>query len=279
MVNSNDSATDPRSRMLVSFPAGTPIFAESTKGEEMYIIEDGEVEILKLHGPVERLLSTLGPGDFFGEMSLLESKPRVATARAKTDVRLLPVDASTFDQLLRDNPEITIRLLRRLSQRLRKYEEEEVRASSLAHEVLGGVDRADIPKLAPITLPEPEPAVEDPAQAAAAALYGWLMHEGTGKAFSIPPGASYAIGRFDPVTELSPEIDLGELDTQRSTSRRHARIFEREQRFFLREEIGTSNGTFVGSDRLQTGVERELADGDAVRFGRVDLVFRTAPAS
>ena len=58
------------------------------------------------------------------------------------------------------------------------------------------------------------------------------------------------VGRFDPVTELAPDVDLSELDTGRSTSRRHARISERGGSFFVREEIGTANGTFVGADRL-----------------------------
>lgn len=261
-------ADDARAKLLVSFAPGATVFAEGQRGELMYIIEDGEIEIVKLHGPVERSLSTLGPGDFFGEMSLLEGQPRVATARAKSAVSLLPIDASTFDQLLRDNPEVTIRMMRRLSQRLRRYEEEEARADRLAQEVLGGVDRSDLPNLAPVSL-----TVDQPPPVARA-VSGWLLHLETGKSFAIAAGRDSTVGRYDPVTEQSPDVDLSELDTQRSTSRRHARISERDGHFFVREEIGTANGTFVGADRLQTGIERELADGDAVRFGRVDFQFR-----
>ena len=57
-------------------------------------------------------------------------------------------------------------------------------------------------------------------------------------------------------------------------SRAHARIYHRGRKFFLREEIGTSNGTFLNENRLQTGVPVELVDGDHVRFGLVKLVFR-----
>ena len=45
-------------------------------------------------------------------------------------------------------------------------------------------------------------------------------------------------------------------------------------RFFLFEEVGTANGTWVGAERMANGVERELADGESIRFGRVDCVFR-----
>jgi CRP-like cAMP-binding protein len=257
-----------RARLLVSVPAGKIVFREGERGEEMYIIEDGEIEIVKLHGPVERALSTLGPGDFFGEMSLLEGQPRVATAKAKSDAKLLPIDASTFDQLLRENPEITIRMMRRLSQRLRRYEEEEAKADAVAQQVLGGISRADMPNLAPVSVTSDAPVP------APRAVVGWLLHLETGKSFPVAAGRDSTVGRYDPVTELSPDVDLLELDTQRSTSRRHARISERGGAFYVREEIGTANGTYVGADRLQTGVERELHDGDAVRFGRVDFQFR-----
>jgi CRP-like cAMP-binding protein len=259
---------DSRTRLLVAAPAGKTVFREGERGEEMFIIEDGEVEIVKLHGPVERLLSTLGPGDFFGEMSLLEGQPRLATARAKSDVKLLPIDASTFDQLLRDNPEITIRMMRRLSQRLRRYEEEEAKAGGLAQQVMGGVARVDLPNLQPVALTTDQPAPTPRA------VLGWLLHLESGKSYPVAAARDSTVGRFDPVTELAPDVDLSELDTQRSTSRRHARISERGGTFFVREEIGTANGTFVGAQRLQTGIERELHDGDSVRFGRVDFQFR-----
>jgi hypothetical protein len=268
MVKPAAPSDESRSRLLIEVPAGQEIFQEGRKGEEMFIIEDGEVEIVKLHGPVERLLSTLGPGDFFGEMSLLEGQPRMATARAKSDLKLLPIDASTFDQLLRENPEITIRMMRRLSQRLRRYEEEEAKADGFAQQVMGGIDRSDMPKLTPVALttdappPTPRPVV------------GWLLHLESGKSFPLAAGKDSTVGRFDPVTELAPDVDLSELDTQRSTSRRHARISERDGKFYVREEIGTANGTYVGNERLQTGVEREVHDGEAARFGRVDFQFR-----
>ncbi len=264
MATSTPPSEDPRSRLLVGFAAGQEVFREGEPGAEMYIIEDGEVEIVKQHGATEKRLSRLGPGDFFGEMALLEDRPRSAGARAVTDCRLLPVDASTFDQLLREKPEIAIRMMRRMSNRLRRYEDEEAKAAVLAREIVGGVSRRDLPRLQ---------AVEVSEAGAAAAPAAWLEHA-SGHRFDLATGKDSTIGRFDPVTELAPDVDLSTLDTVRSTSRRHARIVSREGRFFLREEIGTANGTFVGGERLTTGVERELADGQRVRFGRVELTFR-----
>lgn len=269
MVKPPNPSADARSRFLVEFAAGGTIVEEGKAGAEMFIIEDGEVDILRTYAGTEKILSTLGPGDFFGEMSVLENRPRSATARARTACRLLPIDASTLDALLREHPEIAVRMLRKLSGRVRRYEEEEERAVKAARSALGELSRTDVPREAV----EVAGVVAAPPAPAAAAVTARLDHA-SGRSFPLADGVEQVVGRFDPVTETSPEVDLGTVDDQRSTSRRHARIAGRGGRFFLREEVGTANGTWVGAERLAAGVERELADGDTLRFGRVDLVFR-----
>src|SRR3954465_13183697 len=105
------------------YKAGEHIFREGGLGTEMYIINEGKVEILNVVGDEEQVLAVLEKGDFFGEMSVLEDLPRAATARAATDVRLLQINGSTFDQLLQGNPEIAVRMMRKLSRRLRETDE------------------------------------------------------------------------------------------------------------------------------------------------------------
>ena len=80
----------------------------------------------------------------------------------------------------------------------------------------------------------------------------------------------------DPVTGIDPDVDLTPVDTQRSISRRHAKIYRRGDKFFLCEEIGTMNGTFANGTRLETGVPTEIRFGDEVRCGLVNLRFRPA---
>jgi CRP-like cAMP-binding protein len=269
---------DTRQRLLVNFKAGDAVFLEGHPGAEMYIIEDGQVEIVRRRADEERRLMVLEPGDFFGEMSLLEDMPRTATARAVTDCRLLPVDASTFDLMLRDHPEVAIRIMRMLSRRLRQFDEAEQRAHAIAagplnlshttagpHQAVSVVDVvAEVP-----AAPEPAAAAEDRFRPSRA----WLVHPATGGEIAVALSGEQVIGRLDPVTGLVPEIDLTALDTRRSLSRRHARIAARDGRFFVREEIGVANGTFVSGERLAAGREREIADGDAVRLGLVELRF------
>jgi pSer/pThr/pTyr-binding forkhead associated (FHA) protein len=64
---------------------------------------------------------------------------------------------------------------------------------------------------------------------------------------------------------------LGPLDQERTLSRRHAKIVIEGDLAFLREEVGTTNGTYVNGTRLKTGIVRPLNRGDVVRFGSIEL--------
>jgi CRP-like cAMP-binding protein len=239
----------------VEFRAGEYVFREGELGTEMYIVHEGTVEIAKEVGAEAKALAMLEKGDFFGEMAILEDLPRAASAKASTDVKLLMINGSTFDQMLRTNPEIAVRMMRKLSRRLRETDR-------MLREALGQ--------------PGPTPIVEmpSPLQPEPGAAPQRLLHEKSGMEFALAGGPETTIGRRDPVTGIHPDIDLTPVDTQRSISRRHAKIYRRGGKFFVAEEIGTMNGTFVRGTRLETGVPTEMSPGDEVRFGLVQLVFR-----
>ena len=101
----------------VKFRTGETILQEGQPGNVMYLIDDGEVEILSgLTQPV--ILDTLTDGEFFGEMALLTGRPRVATAKAISDVDAWELKKADFDSLLLKYPQLTISLSKVLGQRL-----------------------------------------------------------------------------------------------------------------------------------------------------------------
>lgn len=252
---------DDVTRFVVSGKAGDTIFHEGDRGTEMYIIEKGEIEIVKSYGPATHRLALLEVGDFFGEMSLLEELPRDASANALTDYKLLRIDHSTFDQMVHENPEIAVRMLRKLSRRLRERQEADLRASQIAREVLGDSDRSAASDKEASAEPR---KTEMPPR---------LVHESSGARFELSRVGDTTIGRKDRVTGLTPDIDFTGLDTERTLSRRHARISRAADGYYLREEIGTGNGTFVNGKRVKTGVPVRLEHGDEVQFGLVRTVF------
>jgi CRP/FNR family transcriptional regulator, cyclic AMP receptor protein len=100
------------------FAAGTVLFEEGQPGDDMYIVVTGEVEIRRQVGDSERVLSVLVAGEFFGEMAILNARPRSATAVVRSDARLLVIDGTTFEAMLRARPEIALRMIRTLATRL-----------------------------------------------------------------------------------------------------------------------------------------------------------------
>jgi CRP-like cAMP-binding protein len=105
-------------RFARDFKAGTVLFEEGQPGDYMYVITAGEVEIRRMVGETERVLAVLSPGEFFGEMAILNARPRSATAVVRIDSRLLVIEGKTFEAMLRARPEIALRLIKALAARL-----------------------------------------------------------------------------------------------------------------------------------------------------------------
>jgi CRP/FNR family cyclic AMP-dependent transcriptional regulator len=111
------------SRFGREFRAGEVLFREGERGEEMYVVQSGLVQILKRVGEVERPLATLGRGEFLGEMAILNDKPRTATAVVIEDAKMLVIDGATLEQMISNNTEIAMRLVKKLARRLDSADE------------------------------------------------------------------------------------------------------------------------------------------------------------
>jgi CRP-like cAMP-binding protein len=104
---------------IVEAPAGTVVTQLGEPGDSFFVIVDGTVAVRTPVGAG----SQLQPGDFFGEMSLLDGEPRSATIVATTDLRLLIVDRAHFWRLLDETPDLIRRILTILSRRVRRLEQ------------------------------------------------------------------------------------------------------------------------------------------------------------
>jgi signal transduction histidine kinase/predicted CoA-binding protein len=102
--------------------AGEELFAEGSEGDAAYVIEKGEIEILKASGGKNVLLAVRKSGDVIGEMSLLEAAPRFASGRARTDSVLLEISHKQLDELLNTSPSAARSLLFTITSRWRSTE-------------------------------------------------------------------------------------------------------------------------------------------------------------
>lgn len=109
---------------LVELEPGAVVFREGDSGRELFVLLDGEMEVLK-HSKrkLEARVAVLGPGDWFGEMSILDVMPRSATVRAVAPSRLLRITAHDLDSLyrrdLRSYSLLVLNVAREMSRRLR----------------------------------------------------------------------------------------------------------------------------------------------------------------
>ena len=109
---------EPTPEMTRTYPEDAMIFSESAPGAEMFIIQSGHVAITKVVNGNEVVLAVLGKGDMFGEMALLENKPRSASAIAKTECTLMVVNRHNFNTMVSTQPQLISRLTTTLAERL-----------------------------------------------------------------------------------------------------------------------------------------------------------------
>ncbi|MFO1210937.1 MAG: DUF924 family protein [Amaricoccus sp.] len=135
----------------VNFRAGDVILAEGTAGDTAYLIVSGSVEVTVGEGPRARHLGTLGPGDVFGEMSLIEPGPRSATVRATTAVECRTTSYDEFIASAQSDPAQAAKLTKTLVRRLRQTNERLAKISpdqghriqQWLHVILAGLDEQD----------------------------------------------------------------------------------------------------------------------------------------
>jgi len=244
---------DPVKDSSTHYAAGDVIFRQGELGTEMFIIQEGEVDIVKHINGESHALSHLEKGDFFGEMAVLESVPRTADAIAATDVRALAINGARFDEMLHKNPEVAVRIIRKYSKRLRE-------ANTLLERLVGReVDS--------------EHGALDATRSVPAEVHHRhrLVDLTTGAEFFFSKGDETTIGRADPVTGILPDIDLTSVDANRSVSRRHAKIICSGNQYLMLEEVGTVNGTYVNEQRIPTGTPVAIHNGDAIKIGLIAM--------
>jgi len=108
----------------VKISKGGILFKEGDSGEHVYVIVEGKLKLGTSSGDGrENLLSILGPGEMFGELSLFDPGPRTSAATAVTDAKLLSLSHEKLIPWLLENPDVSLQLLARLAQRLRRTNE------------------------------------------------------------------------------------------------------------------------------------------------------------
>jgi CRP/FNR family transcriptional regulator, cyclic AMP receptor protein len=137
-----DGAQALRSKLTdVELPRGDRLFDEGDAGDRLYVVLEGKIKLTRAASDGrENLLSVLGPGEMFGELSLFDPRPRTASAVAITDARLAALAHADLLSWLTGRPDVALHLLRALAQRLRRAND--VMADLVFTDVPGRVAKA-----------------------------------------------------------------------------------------------------------------------------------------
>lgn len=108
---------------IMTFKAGETIIEEGDEGSWAFVILSGRVRVLKQTGSGEVILTIMETGQVFGEMALIEDRPRSATVKAETDIKLRVINRQQFNELLKENPSTLVPIMKTLFERLRQVSE------------------------------------------------------------------------------------------------------------------------------------------------------------
>jgi hypothetical protein len=256
MARKEDRNFDDLAAFTRTAAAQDVIFSSGDDGADLFVVQEGRVELVD-EGAGQ--LAVIEEGGVFGEWSTFEEQPRDVTARALSAVRLIALDRAALTRVIDEAPEIAAFLLNKLARAVHDRTARAVREAAVS---AAAIRAAEAVRSAPPAAPTRPPS-GDPE----------LIEALTGKKFTLSADESH-VGRIDRSTGFTPQVDLTPHDTERTLSRKHARILRRGSTFVVREETSSRNGTFVNGQRISAGADVELRDGDEVRFGLVKTTFR-----
>ena len=125
-------------------PSGEVVIEEGTPGTSAFIILSGTAEVFKQSGGAELVLATLGVGQVFGEMGLIEDRPRSASVRARSDLKVRVIDRDQFNRLLPSKPAVLIPIMKSLFERLRQASDMLAERAVQEKESEGAVSRLEV---------------------------------------------------------------------------------------------------------------------------------------
>ena len=119
-------------KCINEFDVGAIILEEGSTGRELFVVLDGRIDIVKLNGATKTLIVTLGKGEFFGEMAVIDGSARSATAiAAAPNTRVMRINHARFVYLVSQQPAFALMVMDALSKRLRASNAMHFRAPAL----------------------------------------------------------------------------------------------------------------------------------------------------
>ncbi len=249
-------------KFITEFKKGSFLCKENELLEHFFIINKGKVQVKK--GENDLILITLGKGDFFGEDSLLSENIANYTVEAIEDSKIIKIPIPDLTDMMKKNSDISMKILRKLAEKNIKTIDNLILLQNRKQIDLGSED-----------LPQPPEMEKDDltAERLNPGLKVFLVIQRSNRIVQLTKNST-SIGRRDYTTGFVPDVDLTKEDEEKYISRKHASIFYVDDVFYISEEPGAVNGTFLNGNKLNTGVKYELNNGDEITLCHLNMIFK-----
>ncbi len=250
--------TDVFNKFVTQYDEGDRLYSRGEEQNFFYIINKGRVQ-LKLDDDL--ILISLTKGDFFGEESLNEGQNAAYTVEAVENSDIIKIPYPDLSDMMKQNSTISLKILKKLAEKNLKILEN---LMSLKESV-PVVKKENVR----VELAEDEKTSEKIEED----IKAYLIIKRSNRIVQLTKTQTY-LGRRDYTTGFVPDVDLTKEDEEKYISRKHSKISFINGKFYVSEEPGAVNGTFLNGNRLVTGVKQEIQNEDEITLCHLDIVFK-----
>jgi CRP-like cAMP-binding protein len=247
-------------KYITELKNGDFVFKQNEEQTNFYIINKGKVQLSIDNGNVK--LVTLFKGDFFGEESFNEAQKALFTAEIIEDAALIKIPYPALQDMMKKSSDIALKILKKLSEKHLKItnnlldmrSDEKTSAKKSKHII-------DIPH------------EDKTSEVLDKEIKAYLIIQRSNRIVQLNKVQTF-LGRRDYTTGFIPDIDLTKEDEEKYISRKHSAILYHEKKFYISEESGAVNGTFLNGKKLNTGVKYELHHDDEITLCHLNIIFK-----
>ena len=246
-------------KFITSFKKGEVIYTRGEPQDSFFIVNKGKVQ-LKV-GDDELIVVSLLKGDFFGEESLNESQVAAYTVDVLEDTDVVKIPYPSLMDMMQKNTDISLKILKKQADKNLKILESML--SMMYTQVPGKRKTVKTEKVKDDTTAE---KVDPNVQA-------YLLIQRSNRVVQLTKTQTF-LGRRDYTTGFIPDVDLTKEDEEKYISRKHAKLEFIDGKFYISEESGAVNGTFLNGVKLTTGVKHELKNEDEITLCHLNINFK-----
>jgi CRP-like cAMP-binding protein len=251
--------TDVFKKFVSKYTEGDILYKKGEEQEHFYILNSGKVQ-LKLDDN-DLILISLGKGDFFGEESLVDGQDAAYTVEVVENSDIIKIPFLDLTDMMKKNTAISLKILKKLSEKNMKILENTMSM------------KRPVPQPQKVDVSVEVAEDEKTSEKIDADIKAYLIIKRSNRIVQLTKTHTF-LGRRDYTTGFVPDVDLTKEDEEKYISRKHSKISYIDGQFYVSEEPGAVNGTFLNGNKLTTGVKQELSNEDEITLCHLDIVFK-----